>query len=331
MSVSLFTVGNTHLGKASPVKLSELNTADSETRTYSSTANYRRVNAIEQGRNRAPASATTTPEQLSDWMDGNKVPYVQWDIDANRGTAFKLTAGTTQADCGPGDECTATFTWTKPTDYEDFPSGVVQQTLWVTPCSSNTQVGCESDNPFAGNANTDRHFIYDGSPTGTTAQATGLDEDTWHTAGVRMEWNDEDSSDNPYRLGAATSGATLGKGYALDGTPGGDDTCGLCASGGPAIIFHTETAIICNGRSCGVGNSRANACSDQNGNTYAYQTNNGTLSIYDTVYSSGCSTYLTGYIAFGENDGSSYSLSSGVIQNNVELCGGNGNGNGGMS
>ena len=151
MSVSLFTVGNTHLGKASPVKLSELNTADSETRTYSSTANYRRVNSIEQGRNRAPASATTTPEQLSDWKDGSGNPYVQWDTDANRGTAFKLTAGTTQADCGPGDECAATFTWTKPTDYEDFPSGVVQQTLWVTPCSSNTQVGCESDNPFAGN------------------------------------------------------------------------------------------------------------------------------------------------------------------------------------
>ena len=327
MSVSLFTVCNSHLGKASPVKLSELNTSDSETRTYSSTANYRRVNSIEQGRNRAPAPATTTPEQLSDWMDGSGNAYVQWDTDANRGTAFKLTAGTQASDCGSPTTCTATFTWTKPTDYEDFPSGAVRQTLWVYPCSPNTQVGCENDNPFAGNVNTDRHVITDDSPTGNDAQATGLDEDTWHIAGVRMEWNDEDSSDDPYRLGAATSGPTLGKGYALDGTPGGSTPCNTCASGGPAIVFETATAPICNGQQCGLGGSRAAACSNMN-SSQAYQTNNSGLAVGDTVYSSGCSSTLSGYIAFGEGDGNSYSLSSGVIQNNAESCiGGNGNGN----
>jgi hypothetical protein len=320
MTVSLFTVGNTHLGKASPVKLSELNTADSETRVYADDSDYKRVNSIEQGRNRAPAAGTT--KTLSDWMD-NGNPYVQWDTAANRGTEFKLTAGRASSDCGSPTTCTATFTWTRPTDYEDFPTSLttVQQALWVYPCSPNSELGCENDNPFTGTANDNRYATSDVSPgTGVAAaEANNLNEDTWYTAAVRMEWNDEDTSDDPYKQ--------LGIGYALHGTPGGDNTCADCASGGPAIIFETAVAPVCdNGGAFGISTSTddpcggCDACTDRaSGGSLnpGYRDGgfpgSGTTRMYTN---NSCSAVLgSQYKWIASNTDTAYAVSSGVVNN----------------
>ena len=245
---------------------------------------------------------TGTANSLAKW-DG----YVQWDTAANRGTAFKLTNGTATADCSGPTTCTATFTWTRPTYYGDFdPQAIVQQTLWVYPCSPNTSEGCNNDSPFSGTS----QVVTDNSPTGTQAQHTGLDDDTWHIAAVRMEWNDENTFHNPYKR--------LGIGYVLHGTPGGNYTCSDCASGGPAIIFKTAVAPTCDWNDCGLGSSGVNACADfASGNSRAYQTNPTGLAAGDIIYQEGCTAFITDdYIAFGDVPGHSYFVNtSGEIQN----------------
>ena len=158
-------------------------------------------------------------------------------------------------------------------------------------------------------------MITDNSPTSTQAQATGLNEADWHIAAVRMEWNDEDTSDNPYKQ--------LGIGYYTASAHGGNNTCSDCASGGPAIVFKTAVAPICNGNDCGLGSSGVNACDDfAYGSGRAYQTNTTALAAGDTIYQSGCTAYITDdYIAFGDVPGYSYPVNtSGVIQNNPVAC-----------
>ena len=284
-------VGN-YLGKTGDVKLSELNTTDSTTRTFTNAStDYKRVNAHEIAEDDAPteSDADTSPEgtgaanSLIKW-DG----YVQWDTDANKGIDFKLTGGKANGDCSAGNNCTATFTWTRPTNYGDFPHATVQQTLWVTPCSPNTQIGCENDDPFDGTVDDDRHVITDNSPTGTQAQASGLDDETWHIAAVRMEWNDEDTSDNPYKQ--------TGEGYTLHSSPGGDGTCSVCADGGPAIVFETGEFIPCTTVTPGL--------STQSGNTGACEScqnwndNGGGLGGVRTTVQVNHSGFLSGKILY---------------------------------
>lgn len=298
MTVSLLTVGQTHLGKSGDVKLSELNSSDATTRVYASYG-YKRVNSNEVARGEAPSPAASGTGTLTDWMSGGGNAYQQW-IPSDEVGSFDVSKS-----CSAGaSSCVATFTVARPAGYANFNQPSVQQQLYVLLCTDqNTTSQCnnagEDDDPFDGSSYT--------PGDGTTLTAGSLLENKWYIAGVRMQWNDEATPGSWIRTGDNYTPNSAGTPNAYNGTLG--------------LIFQMPAAPICNGNQCGLGNSRENACDNMN-SSQAYQTNNSGLAVNDTVYSSGCSSYLSGYIAFGEGDGNSYSLSSGVIQNNAQGCGG---------
>ena len=304
MSASLITIGQTHLGKSGNVTLSELNTSDATTRVFSNAStDYKRVNSNEVARGQAPAPDGNTSNSygadnsLAKWNG-----YSQWTPSDEIGSIDVSKS------CSSGPSaCVATFSITRPIGYTDFNQPSVQQQLYVLLCTDqSTGAQCnnagEDDDPFDGSSYT--------PGDGTTLYATGLLENKWYIAGVRMQWNDETTPGSWIRTGSAyDASGSVSTPNAYDGTLG--------------LVFQMPAAPVCNGNDCGLGNSRFNACDDfcnPSTNSQAYQKNNGSLSAGDTVYSSGCTSNLTGYIAFGGGGGNSYSISSGVIDNNAQEC-----------
>ena len=304
MTVSLANVGQVQLGRTGSVKLSELNSSDATTRVYTTGTDndLKRVNSNEVARDEAPAPAPSGTGVLSDWMSSGGNAYSQW-IPSDEIGSIDVSKS-----CSSGPSaCVATFSITRPAGYTDFNQASVRQQLYVLLCtdqSSGAQCnnGGEDDDPFDGSSYT--------PGDGTTLTATGLLENKWYIAGVRMQWNDEATPGSWIRTGAAyDASGSVSTPNAYDGTLG--------------LVFQMPLAPVCNGNDCGLGNSRLNACDDlasPGTDSQAYQTNNGSLSVGDTVYSSGCTSELTGYIAFGGGSGYSYSLSSGVIQNDAQEC-----------
>jgi hypothetical protein len=297
------------LGRTGSVKLSELNSSDATTRVYTTGTDndLKRVNSNEVARSNAPSPAASGTGTLTDWMDGSGNGYTQWTAADETGSNMNLTTKT----CQSPTSCKAIFSFDRPVGYTNFHQGSVQQQFFIKQCHDQaTTSQCdgpssgEEDNPLNGTM----YIAGDGTSL-DSGYHSNLQENKWYIGTVRMQWNDEVTPGSYIRDGAnytaIAQGSMSNSGYnKVD-----------------AIVFQMPAAPVCNGNDCGLGNSRINACDDLAfGSSQAYQTNNGSLSVGDTVYSSGCTSNLTGYIAFGGGSGYSYSLSSGVIQNDAQEC-----------
>ena len=314
---SLVNIGQTQLGKSGDVKLSELNSADAESRVYA-TYGYKRVNNNEEADNDCPSQADAASSTVgADNSLAKWIGYAQWETSnqpstseyPNAGSNFNLTA----KDAGSAENAgTANFSWTKPSGYANFPQGYVNQELWVRACTgSSFPTDCENDDPFAGNINKERVAMGDG----TTGQVTDLRENHYYVAGVRMLWNDENDSAGTY--------TQTGAGYRIAGSLAHS---GTDYGNGAAIVFQAADFIPCVENDCGLGSDRGTACLRAGSNAdHAYLLGGGGLSQGYTIYQSGCSSVITDdFIAYEEGGVSgtnSYSVNgSGVIQSDPQEC-----------